>query len=163
MLPSELAQAGGWRAAGLLYANILFAGQKAGLQKDSYYAWRVSKTTQRLSSKLAHGLRRGGWGWGGRSPPPPFFDLFFLCCFGTRRDKGLAGTAKIVVVFRTSRRGSNSSPNLPTRQRTCKTRLWIFCFFPKALHGLSFQLRAVLKQLHGRLGVLPRALKGEMR
>ena len=33
--------------------------------------------------------------------------------------------------------------------------LGLIVFFPKGLHGFSFQLGAVLKQLHGRLGVLP--------
>ena len=40
-----------------------------GFQKDSYYAWRISTTTQRLSSKRAHGFRQLGGCGGGQHPP----------------------------------------------------------------------------------------------
>ena len=39
-----------------------------GVSKDSYCAWRVSITTRRLSSKLAHDLKQRGVG--GQPPPP---------------------------------------------------------------------------------------------
>ena len=39
-----------------------------GVQFDSHYAWWVSKTSHRLSSKLAHGSKQGG-GLGGPNPP----------------------------------------------------------------------------------------------
>ena len=35
-------------------------GEWGGVQKDSYYSWRVSITTHRVSSKLAQGFRQKG-------------------------------------------------------------------------------------------------------
>ena len=67
---SKLAQAGGWWGAAppclQTYCSHCERGG-GGVSKDSYCAWRVSITTRRLSSKLAHDLKQRGVG--GQPPP----------------------------------------------------------------------------------------------
>ena len=69
MLSSKLAQAGGWWGAARPVCKHT-ARIVNGAVSNSYNAWQVSTTTQRLSSKLAHGLKQwGGRGLGSAAPP----------------------------------------------------------------------------------------------
>ena len=70
-------------------------GEGRGFRKP-YYAWWVSKKTHRLSSKLAHGLKRSG-GLGGHKTQCShgWFQKKIMCCQACT-SRGLGGRSSLI-------------------------------------------------------------------
>ena len=97
------------------FGSFRQACTSGGFQNDGYYAWWVSPTTHRLSSRLAHGSKQRGVG-AGRSPPP-------IC----NHNAGMGGFIKKLICFPASLHKWGVGGAQPPRLQTyCSHGEWVF-------------------------------------